>query len=422
MRVLIATQAERTHFLGMVPLAWALRTAGHDVVVASQPELTEVVGGAGLTFVPVGTDHRFRHVIKRGAAAPEPDFDMTGLRPDRVTWEYLRDGYRQIVPWWWRMVNEPMLGDLIALCRGWRPDLVIWEPTTFAGAIAAEASGAVHARFLWSVDLFAGMRGHYLRLMHEQPAGRREDPLADWIGTRVAAFGGEFSETLTRGHFTIDYMPDSLRLDVPLRYAAMCYVPYNGRAVVPEWLRRPSQRPRVCLTLGTTAHERFGRYAVSVPDLIEAVGDVDAEVVVTLPRAQQESLPRVPDNIRLVDFAPLHAVLPTCAAIVNQGGPGTVFTTLSYGVPQLILPNPHMFDAPLLARRVAEQGAGLTVASADVTPEVVREGLLTVLADPGFRRHTNRIRDEMRGLPTPNALVPEIEGLAAHYRRPVVTQ
>ncbi len=36
MRVLFTTYAEKTHFLAMAPLAWALRTAGHEVVVASQ--------------------------------------------------------------------------------------------------------------------------------------------------------------------------------------------------------------------------------------------------------------------------------------------------------------------------------------------------------------------------------------------------
>ena len=41
MRVLFAAHAERTHFYSMIPLAWALRTAGHEVYVASQPALTD---------------------------------------------------------------------------------------------------------------------------------------------------------------------------------------------------------------------------------------------------------------------------------------------------------------------------------------------------------------------------------------------
>ena len=48
MRVLFATYPERTHFLAMVPLAWALRTAGHEVRVASQPTFTDVITRAVL--------------------------------------------------------------------------------------------------------------------------------------------------------------------------------------------------------------------------------------------------------------------------------------------------------------------------------------------------------------------------------------
>ena len=40
----------------MVPLAWALRAAGHDVRVAVQPSFAATVTSAGLTAVPVGRD------------------------------------------------------------------------------------------------------------------------------------------------------------------------------------------------------------------------------------------------------------------------------------------------------------------------------------------------------------------------------
>lgn len=36
MRILFTTFAARSHFNVQVPLAWALRTAGHDVPVASR--------------------------------------------------------------------------------------------------------------------------------------------------------------------------------------------------------------------------------------------------------------------------------------------------------------------------------------------------------------------------------------------------
>src|SRR5690606_25355546 len=56
-RVLIATYSEKTHFLGMVPMAWALVTLGHEVRVATHPESAGLFAGTGLTSVSVGGDH-----------------------------------------------------------------------------------------------------------------------------------------------------------------------------------------------------------------------------------------------------------------------------------------------------------------------------------------------------------------------------
>ena len=83
-----------------------------------------------------------------------PFFDVVDNDLDRLTWDHLKEGYAKFVPWWCRLVNEPMVEGLTEFCRNWEPNLVIWEPVTYAGPIAAKACGAVHARFMWSLDLF----------------------------------------------------------------------------------------------------------------------------------------------------------------------------------------------------------------------------------------------------------------------------
>jgi hypothetical protein len=42
--------------------------------------------------------------------------------------------------------------------------------------------------------------------------------------------------------------------------------------------------------------------------------------------------------VRVVDFVPLNALLPTCSAVVHHGGSGTFAAVLEHGVPQLIIP------------------------------------------------------------------------------------
>ncbi|MFI7443470.1 activator-dependent family glycosyltransferase [Nonomuraea indica] len=413
MRVVIAVQAELTHFLGMVPLGWALRTAGHDVRVATQPELAAAVADSGLTAVPVGRDHLGRRLIELAESLGQegdPGFDLAEDRPERLTWEYVRDGHREIVPWWLRVINEPLVADLVAYCREWRPDLVLWELTTFAGAIAATASGAAHARFVWGPDLLARMRGHYLRLMNAQPPAEREDPLAGWLGEHAARYGATFTEDLVLGQATVDQLPPSLRLAGGPRPLAVRYVPYNGRAVVPSWLRTPPRRPRICLSFGLSSIGRAG-YEVPGQEILDALDGLDAEFVATFSDRERAALRRVPGNTTVVGHVPLHALLPTCSAMVNHGGPGTLLTGLAHGVPQLVLPS--LFDAPALAASLAARGAGLAVDGAAVTGAAVRDGVERLLDEPAFTAGAGRLREEMRAMPSPNALVAELEALAA---------
>ncbi|CAL9424874.1 activator-dependent family glycosyltransferase [Nocardiopsis dassonvillei] len=404
MRVLLAAAAEKPHFLGMVPLAWALRAAGHEVRVASQPALEPVAAGAGLPFTAVGRDHAFWRTMKafdlHDTLDDVPLFGRVTDPYERVPWEYLLEGYRRVVPWWWRMVNDPMVDDLVALCREWRPELVVWGSVSFSGAIAAEACGAAHVRYLWGADIFARTRARFLARMGEQPASRREDPLAAWLGTRAARYGVDFSESLVHGQATVEQVPASLRVDTPahLEYLPVRYVPYNGRAVVPHWLRTPPIRPRVCVTLGTTlmGQDRGGDV---FRDLLEGLAELDVEVVATLPAREQAKLGTVPGNARLVEYVPLHALAPTCAAMVDHGGWGTVLTGLDAGVPQVIVPS--WFDDPMLADMLAARDAAVSVPHRTMTAGDVSTAVSRLLEDPALARGTARVREAMRAMPSP---------------------
>ncbi|SDH94009.1 glycosyltransferase, activator-dependent family [Sinosporangium album] len=422
MRVLIATQAEKTHFLGMVPLAWALRTAGHEVRVASQPALAEVIASTGLTAVPVGRDHMFHHLLRSAKSLgldEDPGFDMAEERGEVLTYEHLTRGVGQFVTWWWKVVNEPMLDDLVGFCRTWRPDLVVWEPTTFAGAVAAQACGAAHARQMWGADLFGRMRGLHLRLMAGREPAERRDPLREWLAAAAGRFGGEFAEELTCGQATVDHLPGSIRLDTGLPLLPMRYVPYNGRAVVPAWLREPPSRPRVCVTLGGSAPERLDGRGLGAQDMLDSMAGLDVEVVATLPARERAKLARVPDNARIVEFAPLHALLPTCTAVAHHGGAGTYATAMLYGVPQLIVPQlvtaQYLFDERTLGERLAEQGAG-AVLTGDVTAERVSAALARLLTGGEAGQQARRLRAEMLAMPDVHAVVAELEKAVSSRR------
>ncbi|MBZ2409383.1 activator-dependent family glycosyltransferase [Streptomyces albidoflavus] len=422
MRVLFTTYPERTHFLLMAPLAWALRTAGHEVRFASQPKFTDEITQAGLTAVPVGRDSDLWQIISRDpdwlgqterGGMPVP-YDVADRPAEEITWEYLSEGYATQVRRWHMTSNVPMTAALVEFARSWQPDLVIWEPLTYAGALAAQACGAAHARLLFGVDMYGVAREHSLRLMAEQPADRRSDPLAEWLGGYARKYGGEFTEELVTGQLTLDLVPETLQRRASLDYQPVRPVPYGGPASVPAWLWPAPGRPRVALTLGLSATGHGGEYNVGVQDVLDALADVDIEVVATIAESEQRKLERVPANTRVVAFAPLDALAATCDVVIHHAGYGTLSTTALHGVPHLMLPWDN--DGPALAGAVARAGAGLVLDPKRATGAEIRDAVLRLLGEPAFRTGAVALRDTLRAMPAPNALVPVLEEFTARHR------
>ncbi len=417
MRVLFVANPEKAHLLAMVPLAWALRTAGHEVRVAGQPAFADLVTQAGLTAVPVGRDADLWNLLPRDPRYPpwhwEPEYGLpapydVAADPAKATLEHLTAGYTEVLHTWHKPACFPMITALVEFARHWEPDLIVWEPLALAGPIAAKACGAAHARLLWSIDVFGVTRARFLQL---RPAA---DPLGEWLGGYARMYGDEFSEDMLTGQFTIDQLPASLRMSADLTYLPVRYTPYGGPAAVPAWLWEPPPRPRVALTMGLSLTDHEGGYAVSVADVLAALSDVDVELVATIAQPEAAKLSSIPQNARLVPYVPLHALVPTCAAVISHGGFGTFLTTALHGVPQLAMP--WDFDGPEFARRAAAQGATLVLPADRATAADIRESVLRLLHEPVFRERAWQLRDEMAALPSPNEIVPQLEELAAKSR------
>ncbi|MGW6603261.1 activator-dependent family glycosyltransferase [Streptomyces sp. NPDC055036] len=420
MRVLLASFAQDAHYNGCVPLAWALRTAGHEVRVASQPALTESITRAGLTAVPVGDDHVMDEVMSRVGREifllhQVPDFLEN--RPERLGLDFLKGHDTVMTATFYSQVNnESMVADLVGFARGWRPDLVVWEPFTFAGAVAARAAGSAHARLLSFPDLFLSTRRALTGRLDQEPDEHRDDMLREWLTWTAGRFGVGFEEELIVGQWSIDQTPESVRLPLGQRTVPMRYIPYNGPlpAVVPDWLREPPARPRVCLTLGVTTRNSTFPHALDIAEVLEALADLDIEVVATLDPSELRRVRTVPANTRVVEQVPLHAVLPTCAAIVHHGGAGTWATAMAYGVPQIAFG--WMWDAIYRAERMESLGAGLRLRADELSSGALREKLVRVLKEPSFAEAAGRLRQEVVSTASPNDVVPVLERLTAEHR------
>lgn len=418
MRVLFTCIDHTTHFHSMVPLAWAMRLAGHEVRVAAQPGLAETITGAGLTAVPLGSDHTVweHQAALAGQPGNAPRIDFTDLLDGAPDFADLLGLWTILTPTVFAPLNDLFVDELTEYAQHWKPDLVLWEPFTYAGGVAATVCGARHARLLWGADVLGRSRRALLGALDRMPPEHHDDPLGEWLGWTLHRYGCTFDEDVAFGHWTIEVEPPSLRLPTDEHVLSTRYVPYNGPSRVPDWLRNPPDVPRVCVTLGVSARDgKAGVHSVPPGELLHAVADLGVEVVATLTAEQAETLGRLPDSVRVVDRVPLHALLPHCDAIVHHGGAGTWGTALHYAVPQVIVP--EIWDAPLKARMLADTGAGLTEPVGGLTTESLREAVRRVLTEPEFSEAARRLRAEMEDQPGPAELAAELQRLVLRSGR-----
>ncbi|GAB3955260.1 activator-dependent family glycosyltransferase [Streptomyces sparsus] len=422
MRVLFAVFPATAHLHPMAPLAWALQSAGHEVRVASHPEMADAITAVGLNAVQVG------ETVDMMAPAPDiraqldriTEAVQTSGNPDAQLWEILR---RRVLPalakYFPAEVTEEgsrsVLDDLVDFTRGWQPDLVLWDPAFLPAPVAARAAGAAHARLMWGTDYFAWSR-HTLRQLGDRPGVEPlHDPHAALVRPMAERYGIDFDEELLVGQWTVDPMPSHLRLPLDVRYVPLRWVPFNGAAPVPQWLLEPPKRPRVCLTLGLTARERAKGSEVAVSDLLEMVADLDVELVATLDKSQTASLRTVPDNVRTIDYLPLNQLLPSCSAVIHHGGYGTMAAAVAHRVPQLVTWEDGG-DAMVTAAYVTERGAGLAMDREQFTVAGLKQQLLRILNEPSFQQAADRLYADMLATPGPHEVVPVLERLTAQHR------
>ncbi|MEV0321983.1 activator-dependent family glycosyltransferase [Streptomyces sp. NPDC050658] len=432
MRVLLVTIPWRSHLHLVASTGWALQTAGHEVRVASGPELTDVITSSGLTAVPVGSDEPIMAKlealqdaevlakVEELAASGDLLTDMSENRPEELTWERLRWAYRMYRKTHAAM-NDSMVEDLVEYARWWQPDLVIWDWLSYAGSIAATAVGAPHARMPIGLNVEAQMRANYLRVRAQQPEQDREDPLGEWLGEWAGKYGKPFSEEMATGHFTIDQMLGSMVLESEVPHFPVGYVPYNGPSVVPDWTRSDPGKPRVLATFGVSLEHAERHQALTVEQLqgmLDSVADLDIELVLTLPESLQKALDRVPANTRMVEFVPLHVIIPSCSAVLHHGGIGPFLDSIAHDVPQMMVSR-VLPDIGERGPRLEAAGAGLWIPGDDpeeLSGPRIREHLVRLLDEPGFREGAGRLRAELAAQPAPAEAVRELELLADRHR------
>ena len=383
MRIIIATWAHRSHYFPLVPLGWALMARGHDVRVAAQPDGAQVVADSGIPFAAAGPRLDLDEIMPRlrVAAAPGATAAEQEVARQETAVRMFMEGSRV------------MADGLSEFAGDYRPDVIVYEPRIYAALKAATELGVPAVR-----SLSGGTDYTYVREEIERP----------YLAPLWEEFGLE--GVSPHGDLTIDPCPPSLQVDGDLPRHFMRYIPYNGGGSVPAWVSEPPERPRVVVTWGVTHARRTG-HLNPVKTAVEALADMDVDVIVAQFKEEAKLLGELPPHARLIESMPLQLLLPTCSAIIHQGGAGTMMTSASCGVPQLILHS--IQDQPANAEQLAEQGAGRQMNLADASHDSIREHVGALLHDVRHRSAAEALKNEIERLPEPASTVGLIEELQA---------
>jgi rhamnosyltransferase subunit B len=397
-RIVITSWGSYGDLYPYIGLGQALRARGHDVVLAVPAFYRDLVERAGLEMHPAG---------------PGVDID------DRATIARLMDPVRGAST----IIREVIMPALPQTARELDPvvrgaDLVISHPITFAAPVLAQKIGRpwistiLSPLSFFSASDFPVLSGapaiapiarlgpvfgramvrfaHFVTRSWVEPvyALRKElglprgaDPIYD----------GQFSPALTLALFS--RVLAAPQPDWPPHARCTGFVFYNGPDPLSPELEGflSSGPPPVVFTLGTSAVFSAGTFYQESAAAAMRLG-VRA---VLLTGGFPENAPGIrSSSILVVDRAPHQLLFPRAAAIVHQGGAGTLGQALRSGRPTLVVPYSH--DQPDNAARVRALGVSRTVFPAKYRAGKVAAELQTLLKEGDYRARAQRIGETVR--------------------------
>jgi UDP:flavonoid glycosyltransferase YjiC (YdhE family) len=375
MRVLLSTTSGAGHFRPLLPVARALRRAGHELACAAPVEAAGMVEREGLRHLPfdgVPPDHP-----DRGAAF--------GRAPTLPPAEARRLVGAEVFG---RLNTTYALPGAQAAVAEFAPDLVVHETGEAATRIAAECAGISVVGVNPSLSLAA-----FVTAMAEGTAALRAglglDPDAD--GRQALAMP------------CLSWFP--AEFDVP--GAPFGDVRRHRDADLPG-VAPTEDRDLVYVTLGS---EALG-IPFFAPVLRQAVaGALDAGLpvlVATGKEADPALLAGLEGDLTVRTWVDQTEVLRRARVVVCHVGAGTTLGALAAGVPLVAVP--LFADQPDLAERVAAVACGRVVAPGPDLPDEVAAAVrgLAAQAPAG----TAAVAAQVAALPPVDDAVPWLESLA----------
>ncbi|WP_409179279.1 glycosyltransferase [Amycolatopsis sp. VS8301801F10] len=385
MRVLLTGLPIRSHLVpAVVPVAHALRRAGHEVAIATGGAMRAELERLG---VPV--------LVLPDVLSPE---ELSAKLPGRETgrgWRPEVSGPIS-VPLFDERMTATFTANLLDVAKPWRPDLIVRETNEYGGFLAAEALG-VELAVLDIAPLI-------VRLVPD---------LVARLNVVRAKFGLAAIESLTPayGKIAAGLLPESW-YPKALRTPQHRYYRVPGEPGDPlddAIAGLPADAPLVLMSLGSNAHLLLSAESRLRTIAVEALGALPIRAVVALGHDPAAWTGPRPANVHFEPFVPQRLLLGACDAFLTHAGFSGIREALSHGVPMTAVP--LFADQPANAARIEELGIGVQVAAACLTPDSLAAALKQVVDEPSFRRAARGLQRRILALPSLDQFAADLEAL-----------
>ena len=377
------------HVNPTVSVGRELARRGHDVAWAGLPGAVDPLLPPDARFLPAGSPEAIEHVDHLRQRS-------RGLRAAaafKFLWENV------LLPLGYAMVDG-----VDRVVEQWRPDVLVTDQQTLAGAAVARRRGLRWATSATTtaelVDVLAGL------------------PLAErWVDEQVTRFQTDVG------------MPAALVSNHDLRFSEHLVLVFSTRRLVGEhhvfpdhyafvgpsisdrpepddfpWHWLDPEQPHVLVSLGTVntqAGERFFGVAA------EALAGEALQAVFVAPPGLVDSAEA--PNILVRERVPQLSLLPHLDTVVCHAGHNTVCETLAHGLPLVLAPIRD--DQPVVADQVVQAGAGVRVRFGRVLPADLRKAVRTVLDEPSFATAAGGVRQSFEAAGGAPAAATRLESL-----------
>jgi len=371
-RFLIVVPPLVGHINPLVGVAAELTARGHRVAWAGQSEIIARLAGPSAEV--------FDCAVPRDASGA-PVGRPPGLRGPAAL-QFLWEQF--LIP-----LGEAMVPGVRTAAEQFRPDVLIVDQQTVAGALVAEqlgiawvTSATTSAEFVAARDgmpLVEAWVRDLLRALHDR------------MGVPPGGADLRFSPHLIIAFTTPELSACAVSPGGPLRFVGPSIAARPGYGQFPvEWL--DATRRLVLVSLGTVNTDAGSAFLTAAHAALTDRADRLQGVIVD-PGNLLAGAP-VTDDVLVLAAVPQVQLLPHCSAVVCHAGHNTVCETLWHGVPLVVAP--IVDDQPTVAGQVVTAGAGLRVRFGRITAQRLGEAIDAVLDDPMYRKCAEYLGDSFR--------------------------